>query len=130
MSAPYSYDLRKKAIEAVKRGERKTDVCRFLKISRNTLDLWLKREKSTGDCQASANSAKGRKPKIQDPEKFREFVREHSDKTQKQIAQLWGEELTQQNISYACQKLGITRKKKLTVIKKEMKKNEQNLEKN
>jgi transposase len=129
MSAPYSYDLRKKAIEAVKRGERKTDVCRFLKISRNTLDLWLKREKSTGDCQASANSAKGRKPKIQDPEKFREFVREHSDKTQKQIAQLWGEELTQQNISYACQKLGITRKKKLTVIKKEMKKNEQNLEK-
>lgn len=113
MSAPYSYDLRKKAIEAVKRGERKTDVCRFLKISRNTLDLWLKREKSTGDCQASANSAKGRKPKIQDPEKFREFVREHSDKTQKQIAQLWGEELTQQNISYACQKLGITRKKNL-----------------
>jgi transposase len=130
MSAPYSYDLRKKAIEAVKRGQRKTDVCHFLKLSRNTLDLWLKREKSTGDCQASANSAKGRKPKIQDPEKFREFVREHSDKTQKQIAQLWGEELTQQNISYACQKLGITRKKKLTVIKKEMKKNEQNLEKN
>ena len=113
MSAPYSYDLRKKAIEAVKRGERKTDVCRFLKINRNPLDLWLKREKLTGDCQASANSAKGRKPKIQDQEKFREFVREHSDKTQKQIAKLWGEELTQENISYACQKLGITRKKNL-----------------
>ena len=48
MAVPYSYDLRKKAIEAVKRGQRKTDVCRFLKLSRNTLDLWLKREKETG----------------------------------------------------------------------------------
>jgi transposase len=130
MPAPYSYDLRKKAIEAVKRGQRKTEVCRLLKISRNTLDLWLKKEKLTGDYQAITKGRKGRKPKIQDSEKFREFVREHSDKTQKEIAQLWGEELTQQNISYACQKLGITRKKKLTVIKKEMKKNEQNLEKN
>jgi transposase len=52
MPAPYSYDLRKKAIEAVKRGQRKTEVCRLLKISRNTLDLWLKKEKSTGDYQA------------------------------------------------------------------------------
>jgi transposase-like protein len=39
MAAPYSYDLRQKAIEAVKRGERKSDVCRMLKLSRNTLDL-------------------------------------------------------------------------------------------
>jgi hypothetical protein len=59
-------------------------------LSRNTLDLWLKREKETGDYQSKANSTKGRNPKIQDREKFREFVREHSDKTQKQIAQLWG----------------------------------------
>jgi hypothetical protein len=130
MSAPYSYDLRKKAIEAVKRGERKTDVCRFLKISRNPLDLWLKREKSTGDCQASANSAKGRKPKIQDPEKFREFVREHSDKTQKQIAKLWGEELTQLPYQLGLSKARNYSKKKLMVIKREMKKNEQNSEKN
>ena len=36
MPAPYSYDLRKKAIEAVKRGQRKTDICRLLQISRNT----------------------------------------------------------------------------------------------
>lgn len=45
------------------------------------------------------------------------------------MAEIWGENLTKQNISYFCQKLGITRKK-LTVIKKEIKKNEQNLDKN
>ena len=43
--------------------------------------------------------------------KFEEFVRENRDKTQKEMAQLWGDEATQQNISYACKKLGITRKK-------------------
>ena len=52
MPAPYSYDLRTKAIEAVQRGERKSAVCRMLKISRNTLDLWLKREKETGGYHA------------------------------------------------------------------------------
>ena len=36
MPAPYSDDLRQKAIKAVKRGERKTDVSRMLNISRNT----------------------------------------------------------------------------------------------
>jgi transposase-like protein len=54
MPAPYSYDLRLKAIEAVKRGQRKIDVCRFLRISRNTLDLWLKKAKETGDIRAIA----------------------------------------------------------------------------
>lgn len=48
MPAPYSDDLRQKAIAAVKRGERKTDVSRLFNISHNTLDLWLKREAKEG----------------------------------------------------------------------------------
>ena len=130
MPAPYSYDLRKKAIEAVKRGQRKTEICRLLKISRKTLDLWLKKEKATGDYQAITQGRRGRKLKIQDPEKFREFVMKNREKTQREMAQLWGEDLTQKNISYFCRKLGITRKKKPTAIKKEMKKNEINSVKN
>ena len=59
MAAPYSYDLRQKAIKAVKRGERKSDVCRMLKSSRNTLDLWLKREEQTQDYRAITNFQKG-----------------------------------------------------------------------
>ncbi len=38
-------------------------------------------------------------------------MRENRDKTQKQMAKLWDDEATQQNISYACKKLGITQKK-------------------
>lgn len=108
----------------MKRGQRKTEVCHLLKISRNTLDLWLKRDTQTGDVRPSSPQKKGTAPKIKDAEKFRKFVKENQGKAQSKMAELWGDNVTQQNISYACQKLGITRKKKLTVIKKEMKRNE------
>ena len=112
MPAPYSDDLRKKAIEAVKRGPKKNHVCRLFKISRNTLYLWLKREKETGGYTAIADK-QGRHSKIKDEEKFKIFIRENNGKTQTKMAELWGDNITQQNISYACQKLGITRKKNL-----------------
>ncbi len=86
MPAPYSYDFRKKAIEAYKRGERKTNICRKLNISRKTLDLWLKREAETGNFQAKTASRKDPQPKINNQEKFRAFRKEHGDKTQKEMA--------------------------------------------
>jgi transposase len=127
MPAPYSYDFRQKAIEAYKRGERKTDICRLLKISRNTLDLWLKKEAKTGDFQAEKGYQKGPYPKIQDWEQFRQFVKKHGDKTQKQMAQLWGNRVTQQNISDALKKIGMTRKKKHMDIGSGMTKNVERL---
>lgn len=113
MPAPYSYDLRLKATDAVKRGERKSDVCRLFKISRNTLDLWIQKAEKTGDVRPSIPRKKGATPKIKDEEKFREFVKENQDKTQEQLAEIWGDNVTQQNVSYTCQKLGITRKKNI-----------------
>jgi hypothetical protein len=48
---------------------------------------------------------------IKDLKKFQQFVLEHQHKTQTEIAQLWGDNLTQRNVSDPCQKLGITGKK-------------------
>jgi hypothetical protein len=90
-------------------------------ISRNTLDLWLKREAETGNAQAITNYQQGCRHKIRDWQKFREFVREHGDKTQAQMAVLWGESVNQQNISDALRKIGVSRKKRLTGIKSQMK---------
>jgi transposase len=120
MPAPYSEDLRQKALAAVKRGERKTDVSRMLNISRNTLDLWLKREAQTGNCRAIRQYQQGCRHKITDWQKFREFVHQHGDKTQAQMASLWGEGVSQQNISDAMQKIGVSRKKRLTGIENGM----------
>ena len=95
MPAPYSYDLRKKAVNAYYRGEKKISICRLMKISRNTLDLWLKREQRTGDFKAIAKYPTRANRKIQDLENFKQFVQQHQDKTQQQMADLWGENITQ-----------------------------------
>ena len=121
MPAPYSDDLRTKAINAVKRGERKTDVSRMLKISRNTLDLWLKRAAQEGHCRAITHYQQGCRQKITDWERFRAFVQQHGGKTQAQLASLWGENVTQQNISDALRHIGVSRKKRLTAIENETK---------
>jgi transposase len=55
MPAPYSKDLRQKAIAVIERGECKSDVSRMLKISRNQFDLWMKRKEQTGNCQANSH---------------------------------------------------------------------------
>lgn len=120
MPAPYSYDLGQKAIAAVKRGERKSDVSRMLNISRNTLDLWLKRSEQTGDCQAITHYQQGNRHKITDWQRFREFVQEHGGKTQGQMAQLWGDNVSQQNISDALRKLRLSRKKRHMAINNAM----------
>lgn len=116
MPSPYSEDLRQKAIAAVKRGERKKDVSEMFNISRNTLDLWLKREEQTGDCRAITNYQQGCRHKITDWQSFREFVKQHGGKTQAQMAKLWGDNVTQQNISDAMRHIGVSRKKRLTGI--------------
>ena len=118
MPRPYSYELRQKAIASVERGEKKTVICRILNISRNTLDLWLKRKNETGDFAAINNESGGKEPKIKNWVQFEQFVLKHNHKTQIQIAELWGDNLTQQNVSKACQKLDITRKKNLRVRRK------------
>jgi len=120
MPAPYSYDLRTKAIAAVKRGEGKADVSRMLNISRNTLDLWLKREEEVGDYRAITHFQKGCRHKISDWERFREFAQKHGGKTQAHMASLWGDNVSQQNISDALQKIGLSRKKRHTATESEM----------
>ena len=120
MPAPYSEDLRQKAIAAVERGERKSNVSRMLNISRNSLDLWLKRKEQTGNCQAITHYQQGNRHKITDWQRFREFVRRHGGKTQAQRASLWGDNVSQQNISDAMQKIGVSRKKKLMDIENGM----------
>lgn len=120
MPAPYSEDLRQKAIAAIERGERKSDVSRMLNISRNTLDLWLKRKEQTGNVRAITHYQQGNRHKITDWQRFREFAQQHGGKTQGQMALLWGDNVSQQNISDALRKLGLSRKKRHTDIKNGM----------
>jgi transposase len=116
MASPYSDDLRQKAIDAVDRGERKSHVCKMLNISRNTLDLWLKRREETGSFSAIVTYHRGPQPKITDLEAFRAFAQTHGHLTQQQMAQQWSAPVSNRTIGKALKRIGFTRKKRPTAI--------------
>jgi transposase len=124
MPAPYSYDLREKAVKAIDRGEKKSHVCRTLNISRNTLDIWLKLRKETGTVAAKTNYHRGPKPKIDDLTAFKEFAQKYGHLTQEQMARKWQQPVSKTRIGQALKRIGWTRKKKLMAMEKEMKKPE------
>ena len=127
MAKAQSYDLRQKVIKAIELdGWKKSEVAEMFQISRNTIDLWLKRKQKTGDYRALSNRPHGIKSKITDWQAFEEFVEKHGAKTQAQMAQLWGEPISPRTISRGLKKIGFTRKKKTTDMKKEMKTEETN----
>lgn len=77
MAAPYSYDLRQKVIKAIDKGMRKSVAARLFNMSRNTIDLWLKRREATGELQANVGYQKGSRHQITDWDSFRKFVKEN-----------------------------------------------------
>jgi transposase len=132
MPKPYSYDLRQKVIQAIELdGMKKSEASQLFNISRNTIDLWLKRQAETGDFQALPNQPPGNGHKITDWEKFREFALSHGDKTQVEMASLWEGEISElirtrvreRTISRALNKIGFTRKKRLSASASAMKTN-------
>ena len=81
MPASYSYDLRTKVLEAIDNEMSSTQVRDVFNISRNTINLWLKRREETEDYQAQEKYQKGYKPKVEDLENFRKFGRCYGSKT-------------------------------------------------
>lgn len=118
MPQSYSYDLRKKVIEAIDGGMGKTHASKIFKISRNTLNLWMMRREETGDYRAKVGYQQGYNPKILDLEKFREFAQKHGSKTQEEMAEAWPEKISDKTIGKALKKIGFTRKKNLWVQRK------------
>jgi transposase len=128
MAKPYSYDLRQKVLQAIKLdGLKKSEASQLFNISRNTIDLWLKRLEETGDYQAKPNQPPGNGHKITDWEEFREFASSHGDKTQVEMAKLWKEQISDRTISRALKKIGFTRKKRPMAIANAMKPNDRRL---
>ena len=124
MPAPYSDDLRRKVIDAVDRGERKSQMCQMFNISRNTLDLWLKRREVTGSIGAIRDYQRGPKPKIDDLEAFEAFVQTQAHLTQEAMAQQWHQEISNRTIGKTLKRIKFTRKKRLMATKSVMKLNE------
>lgn len=116
MAKPYSYDLRQKVVEAVELdGFKKIEASQMFNVSRNTINLWLKRKEETGDYKARKTTPQNPRTKIKNWQKFLEFVERNADKTQVEMAELWDGDLSARTISRALTKINFTRKKNLWV---------------
>ncbi len=122
MPAAYSYDLRKKAMEALDEGESRETVAARFKIGQTTLWEWQQRRKETGDFQSKKLGNGGYNHKITDWDTFAKFAREHGGKTLSEMAKLWNN-VSIQTIYRALKKIGFTRKKRHMDTRKETKKN-------
>ncbi len=124
MPKPYSYDFRQKVLQAIELdGLKKCEASDLFNISRNTINLWCQRKAEMGDVKPKPRQTSQQNGKISDWDKFRAFVKEHGDKTQSEMAQLWDGEISQRTLSRALQKIGHTRKKKHTGTANGMKPN-------
>ena len=81
MPAAYSYDLRKKAMEALDERESIADVAKRFKFGRTA----LKDVRKLGDFQSRKPGSVGYNHKITDWDAFAEFAEEHGGKTQSDI---------------------------------------------
>jgi len=107
MAKAYSYDFRQKVLQALAlNGLKKSEVSQLFPISRNTLDLWLKRKAATGNVQAKQRPAVSPRQQITDWEKFRAFAKEHESKTQVEMAGLWERDISDWTLARALAKLG------------------------
>ena len=128
MAKPYSYDLRRKVIDAIELdGMKRCEASEHFRISRNTINQWLHLKAETDDVKPKVRDHTGHSHKITDWEKFRAFAQKHYDKTQKEMADLWQGDISDRTISRALKKIGFTRKKKLTATENETSKNELSL---
>jgi transposase len=80
MNATYSIDLRERAVDLVKSGRSVTEIARLLKISRNSIYLWLKRD------SLKASPRIGKKPIIASSEDFELFIKTNGGLSVREMA--------------------------------------------
>lgn len=114
---PYSLDLRKRAVSAVHAGMKKVTVCEVFSICKQTLSNWLKLSEKSNDLRPITGFQKGHSHGIKDLDAFREFVNNHPDYTQEEMAKHFS--VGSSTISRTLIKIGYSRKKRAKPIQKE-----------
>ena len=112
-----SKDLREVAVAYKKAGNSYEDTGKVFGVSASTEHKQVRQYEETGDL---SNKHLNRGFKKIDPEKLKAYIAEHPDDTQQEVATVFG--CCNQAISQAYRRLGITRKKRHSVIKNRTKK--------
>ena len=127
MTYGYSDDLRQAALKYYEsENVTQKQVCAIFAISLKTFSNWI-RWKKQGVYSRRVNQRKKGATKI-DESKLKEYIQKHPDAYNHEIGKQFGVHAT--TIHYACQRLGITRKKRPISTRKETVNNGKNFQKN
>ncbi len=118
----YSDDLKIAALNMLKTGHFKEEVCKDFNIALSTLNRWVKQKKETGSVLSKPRSG-GAICKITNLKIFKKFIDKNPEKTLVELAILWGN-ISSASIYRAIRKLGYTFKKKVFYTKKDLKQRE------
>lgn len=119
----YSSDLRKRALDFIEGGGKKSEAARRFSVARSTLYRWLKAEDPM-----AAQKTGPKKMRVIDEEALRKHVVDFPDLTHKERAAHFG--VSEFCIRYGFRKLGITRKKKEPATSNAVMRSEQSIAKN
>ena len=107
-----SEDLRKAAVNYYYKGHTYVETASAFGVGTSTIGAWVKKYRETGSLK---NKPLNRGFKKIDPVKLAEYVKEHPDDTQREMAEVFG--CCNEAISKALKRHGITRKKRRSAIK-------------
>ena len=122
MPRAFSEDLRKRVVAARRSGKNVAEVAAMFGVSRQCVYRWDEQERLTGSVTPGYERVTGRKGKITVDKKFEAFARAHMHATLKQMADHWEGQVSEMSMSRALSKLGWSRKKRVSIIKKPVKK--------
>ena len=108
----YSEDYRKRVIEYRKEGHTYRQTCEVFKVALITIQECEKKLKEEGTLKKKPVKRSFRKL---DPQKLKEFLTKRPDAYLREIAAEFG--CCETTVTYACRRLGITRKKRRRIIK-------------
>ena len=115
----YSLDFRIRVLASLSSGKRAVEVCRLFGISSDTLYRWRRLHRAHGRPDDPPSKSYFKKL---DPAKLQAYVLSNPHLMRKDYAAHFG--VSSSAIGQAFKRLGITRKKRLTCTKREMKRNE------
>lgn len=121
MTNGYSNDLRDKVLAYKDANHTQKETCEVFKISRSTLNEWLRLRRETGSAHRKSG-AKTRANRKVDEQLLREYIAAHPDAYLHEIGAYFG--VSARAIGYCCERYGITRKKRRRAIGSEMKRSE------
>ena len=121
---PYSVDLRERVVGAIRLGMTRAKASAIYNVCQKTIYSWLLLEERTGSLEPKTGFQKGHSPGITDHKAFKQFVDDHGDHTQEEIAQYFS--VGSSTVSRTLKKVGYSRKKRVKLTRKEVKQSVRN----